>query len=204
MELKSENIEIVDKIKLLGTIITNKLTWDENCSFVITKVNSRMELLRKCKSFGATEAEMVKLWVTYCRPILEQSCSVWDSSLTEENISDLERTQKSFCKLVLQNKYYSYENSFLFFNLDSLQTRRKILNTKFAQQGILNKKLNDLFPINEKHYNFRKPEKYKVLSANTEKLRRGSVIQMQHLLNSKEIQITDNETVQKQKKRKHG
>lgn len=102
-----------------------------------------MELLRKSKSFGATKTEMVKLWKTYCLPILEQSCTVWDSSLTEENISDLEQTQKSFCKLTLQNKYISYENSLFTLNLDSLKTRRKTLNNRFVQQGILNNTLND-------------------------------------------------------------
>ena len=39
-------------------------------------------------------------WQTYCLIILEQPCVVWENLLTEDNKLDLERTQKSFCKLV--------------------------------------------------------------------------------------------------------
>ena len=44
--LKDQNIEIVDKAKLLGVIIINDLKGEENTA------NSRMELLRKVASFG--------------------------------------------------------------------------------------------------------------------------------------------------------
>ena len=47
---------------------------------------------------------------------------VWSSSLSEENIKDLERAQKSFVKLVLQKEYIteddeSYEKALLKLNL---------------------------------------------------------------------------------------
>ena len=92
-------------MKILGTIINDKLTWEDNCDYLIRKVNARMELLRKALSFGATEKEMDHLWIIYCRGILEQSCAVWHSSLTQENSNDIERCQKVFAKLTLQNHY---------------------------------------------------------------------------------------------------
>ena len=52
LTLKNENIEIIDSFKLLGTYIKNDLTWDKNCNELIRKVNSRMQLLRKCKEMG--------------------------------------------------------------------------------------------------------------------------------------------------------
>ena len=72
------------------------LSWDENCDAIIRKVNARMQLIRGLQSFGATSQEMVHFWILFCRSILEQSCVVWGPSLTQENIEDLERTQKSF------------------------------------------------------------------------------------------------------------
>ena len=53
LTIKDEQIEIVDKIKLLGTIITNDLSWDQNCNEIISKVNKRMQLLQKCKEIGS-------------------------------------------------------------------------------------------------------------------------------------------------------
>ena len=141
IKLKGSNIEVVDSMKILGTVVNNKLSWDENCSLIIKKVNARMQLLRSLQSFGASIEEMVHLWIVFCRSVLEQSCVVWHSSLTQENKDDLERMQKTFAKLVLRQNYKTYENSLLKLNLDCLESRRIAVCLKFAQAGIKNKKL---------------------------------------------------------------
>ena len=45
LQLKGENIEIVKQMKILGTIVTDQLSWDDNCQHLIKKVNARMQLL---------------------------------------------------------------------------------------------------------------------------------------------------------------
>ena len=64
--LKGSDIEIVDKMKILKTIVDSKLSWDENYSLIIKKVNSRMELLRSLKIFGSFVQEMVHKWILFC------------------------------------------------------------------------------------------------------------------------------------------
>ena len=110
---------------------------------------------------------------------------VWHGSLTQENENDLERTQKTFCKLVLKEKYKNYEHSLIQLNLDTLKQRRNFLNLKFAKSGIKYKKLDDLLPEQEKRDNIktRNQEKYKVNFANTGRLKKSSIITMQNLLN---------------------
>ena len=66
---------------------------------------------------------------------------MWTTSLTQENIEDLERTQKTFAKLVLREKYQNYEEALLKLNLDSLEVRRTNLCLKFAQTGIKKKNI---------------------------------------------------------------
>ena len=185
LQLKGNNIEIVDKMKILGTIVNDRLSWDENCGLLIKKVNDRMRLLRGVQSFGASAEEMVHLWILFCRSVIEQSCVVWGTSLTQENIDDLERTQKTFAKMVLREKFKTYENALLILNLDSLQKRRQDMCLKFAKSGIENGKLNDLFPVNEKTHKMktREDEKYKVQFANTDRLKNASIITMQKMLN---------------------
>ena len=46
LKLNGKNIDIVDKMKILGTIVNNKLTWDDNCAELVKKVNKRMALIR--------------------------------------------------------------------------------------------------------------------------------------------------------------
>ena len=65
-----------------------------------------------------------------------QDSSYKEPLLTQKNKDDLERTQKSFAKMVLKDKYINYENAKIILNLDSLQERRQILCLKFAKNGI--------------------------------------------------------------------
>ena len=171
-------------MKILGTVVNTKLSWDENCSLIIKKVNARMQLLRSIQSFGASIEEMVHLWIVFCRSVLEQSCVVWHSSLTQENKDDLERMQKTFAKLVLRQNYKSYENSLLRLNLDCLDTRRNALCLKFEQAGIKNRKIDDLFPMNEKLHQMktRVNDQYRVQFANTDRLKNSSIITMQKII----------------------
>ena len=185
LSLKQNNIEVVNQMKILGTIINTQLSWDDNCSAIITKVNARMQLIRELQNFGASNEDMTHFWILFCRSVLEQSCVVWGTSLTQENKNDLERTQKTFCKLVLKEKYKNYENAILKLNLDTLENRRKELILRFAKNGIKKNTLNDLFPLNDKKHvmNKRSNEKYAVDFAFTDRMKNGSVITMQKLLN---------------------
>ena len=149
-------------MKILGTIFTDNFSWDENCASIIKKVNARMQLLQKVWSFGSNYKEMVHLWKTYCLSILEQSCVVWGGSLTNENSNDLERTQKTFCKLVLEEDYKSYNSALRVLGLLNLETRRKKLTLDFAKISLADNKLRDLFPILKKDHQMktRNPEKF--------------------------------------------
>ena len=66
LDLHNRNIKIVENMKILGTIFTNKLSWQENCKMLIQKVNKIMLLLKKALQFGETTGEMVHLWIVYC------------------------------------------------------------------------------------------------------------------------------------------
>ena len=37
LQVKENNVEIVDQMKILGTIVNNTLSWDENCNHLIKK-----------------------------------------------------------------------------------------------------------------------------------------------------------------------
>ena len=177
-------------MKILGVTITNKLDWNENTAILIRKVNNRMQLLRAVCSFGSSIAEMVHLWKIYCVSVLEQSCVVWGSSLTQENIEDLERTQKTFAKLILRDKYVDYESALQRLNLETLAEKRKELALRFAKSSIENHKLDE-FCIRRNPKNIvkiRKPAPYRTTKAHTERFRKSSIIHMQELLNNEVTQ----------------
>ena len=94
LQLNNENLEIVKYARLLGVIISDNLSWDNNTSDLVKRSNARMELLRKVAGFSTSIEEKKNIYILYIRSILEQSSVVWHSSLTSENAEDLERVQK--------------------------------------------------------------------------------------------------------------
>ena len=49
------------------------------------KAYKRMELLRKASPFTVSKRDKKIIYTLYIRSVLEQSCVVWHSSLTQEN-----------------------------------------------------------------------------------------------------------------------
>ena len=100
-----------------------------------------MQLLRKVASFGTSQEELKNIYILFIRSLLEQSATVWHSSLTEENKNDLERVQKTAIKLILGNHYLSYEQALKKLDLENLHERRETLCLAFAKKSSKNQKI---------------------------------------------------------------
>lgn len=98
--VNDQPLEVINSTRLLGTIIQDNLGWDKNTAEIVRKANARMELLRKVASFGTNHEELTNIYILFVRSLLEQSATVWHSSLTEDNKNDLERVQKTALKVI--------------------------------------------------------------------------------------------------------
>ena len=185
LQIGGEILEIVNEAKLLGTTISNDLKWDKNTQELVKKANKRMEIIRKISNFGASIEDLRTIYVAYVRSILEQSCTVWHSSLTEENSKDIERVQKSACKLILAENYKTYENALKTLDIESLYDRRERLCLEFARKCLGNEKMKKLFKENPKLHEMetRNKEKYEITYAKTSRFKKSPIIYMQRLLN---------------------
>ena len=185
LKLESENIDVVEESKLLGLKITNDLKWSKNTQFIIKKAHARMELLRKIASFGASIQDLKQIYITFIRSLLEQSCVVWHSGLTDEQTKDLERLQKCALKVILKNSYKNYIDACKKLNILTLAQRREQINLDFARKCLNNTKMKSLFQHNKKSHAMetRRPYKYNITHANTSRLYNSPVLYMQRLLN---------------------
>ena len=188
LELKGEKIDTIQNTKLLGTIISDDLRWDLNTANIVKKSNARLELLRRVASFSPPLEDLKTVYFLFIRSLLEQSATVWHSSLTEENSNDLERVQKSAVRIMLGNSYRGYRKSLNILQMDSLKDRREHLCLNFALKCIKNPKTKDIFPENSKEHKMitRNPNRFKVNHANTSRFRNSAIIYMQNLLNKNE------------------
>ena len=162
LTLNAENVEVVPEVKLLGTIISNDLTWDSNIASIVKRANARMILLRKLSEFKAPRDQMKIIYILYIRSVLEQSAVVWHFNLTQQNCEDLTRIQKSACKIILKNKYESYEKSLEVLDLEDLGERRTKLCKDLTKKACNNGSID--FPLELKSHlmNTRNQNTYKI------------------------------------------
>ena len=122
----------------------------------------------------------------FIRSILENSCVVWHSSLTEQDSEDIERVQKAACKVILKEFYEGYDNALKSLRLEKLKDRRESLCLSFAKKCLRNEKLKSMFPLNRNKRSLRNQNNYLVKFAATERYRKSAIPHMQNLLNEHE------------------
>jgi hypothetical protein len=122
LKVNDKSIEIVREAKLLGTVITDKLTWDRNTEEIIKKAYKRMQLLYASAGFTSSKYDLKSIYLTFIRSVLEQSAVVWHSSLNNQNKKDIERVQRAAVRVIMGNEYTNYKDGLK--NL-KLQTHKK-------------------------------------------------------------------------------
>ena len=186
LALNGKTIDTVKEFKLLGTILTNDLKWNKNTKHLVKRAYARMELLRKMSEFTKSKQDKLHIYKTYIRSVLEQSCAVWNSSITKRNERELERVQKVSIRLIL-GKYESYTQALKSLNIETLKERRQILCNRFAEKCAKNERTRNMFKINIKNHNMklRHFEKYKVINARTVRMEKSAIPTMTKHLNEK-------------------
>ena len=139
LQLSGQSLEVIPETKLLGVIIQDDLKWNANIANLVKRANARMVLLRKLSEFGAPIDDMKIIYISYIRSVLEQSCVVWHTSLTLENKEDLNRVQKSSCRIILKSRYTTYEKAPDMLDLEDLSIRRDKLCKSFAIKAVKNR-----------------------------------------------------------------
>ena len=118
-------LEVVKEMKLLGVIITNDLKWHQNTLNITNKAYKILWILKRLKQMGASNTVLINVYTKQVRSVLEYASVVWNSSLTQENITSIERVQKSAFALIFGSRSNSYEEACHKLNMDTLIKRRE-------------------------------------------------------------------------------
>ena len=85
-ELIMDNIPLkqVQKIKFLGVIINDKLTWDDHKKLIHNKICKNFGIIYKCKQV-MDENEGIKMYKTFIQPYFQYGIEVWGHSIQSDN-----------------------------------------------------------------------------------------------------------------------
>ena len=185
ISLKNEKLETVNQTKLLGVILSNDLKWHENTKYIVGKANKKMRMLHKFSKFTKNKSHLMHIYKSQVRASLEYCSTVWHSSLTQADCSDIERVQKAAMRVIMGTRYQGYEEALKFMKIDSLKERRVKMALNFAKKSLRQDIFSSLFPLNENVHQMktRNPHRYVIKNGNTDRMKRSAVPFLQRLLN---------------------
>ena len=130
--------------------------------------------------------DKLDIYKKFIRTHAEQSCTVWSSGLTKGNEKDIEIIQKSAVRLILGNKYPTYQEALQILNIQTLKERRKHFCAKFAEKCLETSKTKHMFKSNIKNHSMETRQKIIVMESKvkTNRMKNSAIPYMEKLLNS--------------------
>ena len=83
---------------------------------------------------GMSTSFLIDVYIKEVRSTLEQAVPVWNSGLTKEQQTAIERVQKTALFIILDKNYVSYQEACGLVDLESLDIRRKMICLNFARK----------------------------------------------------------------------
>jgi len=115
-------LNTVDTVRDLGISIDNKLTFVEHINLIVAKAHRRANQILRC--FLSRDNEiLVKVFITYVRPVLEYSSVVW-LPLTVGMINSIESVERRFTKKLRSMSLLAYDERCACLGFDRVELRR--------------------------------------------------------------------------------
>ena len=101
--INNKQIERVESFKLLGVVISADLSWKEYIDYMLKKVAKRFYCILYLVRAGIKNEDILIIYCSIIRSVLEYACQVWHPGLTKKQSSDIERVQKRCLRLIYPN-----------------------------------------------------------------------------------------------------
>ncbi|KAK2172318.1 hypothetical protein NP493_974g00048 [Ridgeia piscesae] len=93
-KIDGRDIAQVCHAKLLDVTISQDLTCNKCVENIVKKAGKRLYMLYQLKRAGITQKDLVSVYVSVVRPVLEYACPVWHTNLTQYLSNNNEVIQK--------------------------------------------------------------------------------------------------------------
>lgn len=130
-----EYIEVVEKYKLLGQILTTDMKTMSNTQYICQKSYGRMWILRRLKELGCPIPELLDVLRQQILSLVELAVPYWGPMITKVESDMIERILKTGLHIILQERYISFHHALNTTNMKSLSDRRKDIIFKFSKNA---------------------------------------------------------------------
>ena len=122
--------------------LSSDLSWNAHVGGIVSKARKRMFLIYQLKRAGIGQCDLVRIYISVIRPVVECACPPRHTNLPKYLSDNIELIQKRCMKTIVPG--CSYDDILEMTNLTTLHDRRTTLcRTKMNKS---NHKLNALLP----------------------------------------------------------
>ena len=146
------DVEQVDHAKLLGVTLSLDLSWNKHVENIVKKAGKRLYMLHQLKHSGISQSDLVTVYISVVRPVLEYACPVWRTHLQQYLSDNIETIPKRDLRCIF--RMASYAEILSNVGLQTLKDRRDcICKTYFNNMKAHTHKLHQLLS-GERHVNY--------------------------------------------------
>ena len=173
--INNTEIESVSHAKLLGVTISSDLSWEVHVDKIHGKASQRIHYITLLRRAGISADQLLKIYLSVIRPVLEYACQVWHCGLTQEQSRLLENVQKRILRKIYPQ--LEYQSALLKAEIPSLADRRdNLCKTMFRKMMDSKHKMHHLLPpVRQSHYATRHSKTYTVPKTRTKRSARTFV-----------------------------
>ena len=173
-----------EELKILGFKFGRSPTVKVHVEYMLQKARRKLWTLRHVRRAGLCEEDMLQIFNTVVRPVVEYAVPTYHPMLTGEMRDAIESIQKRASKIIF-GWNADYDELVKSGRIETLQARRDKLTLNFARKASKDERFKHWFP--ERNMNgveLRNVKKYKETFARTDRLWKSPIFHMRRLLNS--------------------
>ena len=173
--IDNNDIERVTQAKVLGVTLSSDLTWNAHVDTIVSKARKRVFTIYQLKRAGISQCDLLRVYVSVIRPVLEYACPVCHTSPPMHLSDNIETIQKRCLRTIFPG--HSYDEARSISNLPTIFERRtKLYQSYFRKMHNADHKLNMLLP-NQRNisYDLRTYNTLPVPLARTDRFRRSLI-----------------------------
>ena len=121
--INNVTIERVHSVKLLGVMMSDDLKWECHVQYICKKANKRIYFLRLLHRASVDVVDIIGVYQSVIRPVLEKASELWHSGLTKGQSDEIERVQRRVLRIT--HPGLEYPDALREAGLQSLRDRRE-------------------------------------------------------------------------------
>ena len=106
IDINGTDIERVTQAKVVGVTISSDLSWNAHVDEIVAKTRKRVYMIYQLKRAGNNQIDLVRIYVSVIRPVVEYACPVWHTNLPKYLSDNIEIIKKRCLKAIFPGFMY--------------------------------------------------------------------------------------------------